>query len=89
MEGEEGEQGEEGSEEVVRSKLAWDRKMEAAKLLDLESPVDTRRCVYMCVCMSVLLYIHVHVHAHVHISCATHMHEDNIFKHVGKCNYIL
>lgn len=61
VDGEEGEKEEAGSEEVVRSKLAWDRQMEAAKLLDLESPVDTRRCVRVCaVCMSVQLYIHVH-----------------------------
>ena len=32
-------------EEVVRSKTVRDRQKETAKLLDLESPVDTRRCV--------------------------------------------
>lgn len=64
---EEGEQVEEQSEEVeevVRTKPAWDRQREAAKLLDLESPVDTRRCVCVCVC--------VRVCAHVCISQSTY-----------------
>ena len=36
---------EEGEREVVRSKVTWDQQKESAKLLDLESPVDARRCV--------------------------------------------
>lgn len=32
--------------EEVKSKMSWDRQKETAKLLDLESPVDTRRLVF-------------------------------------------
>ena len=48
-----GDEGDREGEEVVRSKTAWDRQKETAKLLDLESPVDTRRCVCVCVCVCV------------------------------------
>ena len=36
---------EEEEEEEVKSKRSWERQKESAKLLDLESPVDARRCV--------------------------------------------
>ena len=39
------ERGEEEEEEEVKSKRSWERQKESAKLLDLESPVDARRCV--------------------------------------------
>ena len=39
------EEREEEEEEEVKSKRSWERQKESAKLLDLESPVDARRCV--------------------------------------------